>query len=360
MNKTDIQRLQAHSGYPQVTILLTTHPTAPDNKADPVALKNALAQAEKRLAKEFSARERRPIMERLQGMAEAVDHRHNTRGLALFAGAEHGEWHRLPFSVQARIVIDETYATRDLVYAFNRTPRYRVLVITDAVSRLYEGLGEHLTELTTGGFPRSRTGPGADQPLPGGRGIEPSTVDHQRASAYLEEVTRALQRIHDTDPLPLVVTAGDRDAGDFRRAFGDSAMLAGHLPGSHGDTPATKLAALVRPVLHDWLAKRQEADLERLDAATGAQRAAAGLQECWRVASEGRVNRLLVEEDYRVAGRVNDAGTLVPVEDPEAPGIIDDAVDELIETVLAHGGRVTFLEPGRLEERRRIAAILRH
>ncbi|MCX8061943.1 MAG: hypothetical protein N3D16_05130 [Anaerolineales bacterium] len=38
----------------------------------------------------------------------------------------------------------------------------------------------------------------------------------------------------------------------------------------------------------------------------------------------------------------------------------DDAVDEIIEAVLAHRGQVTFLENGLLSEHQRIALILRY
>jgi len=39
---------------------------------------------------------------------------------------------------------------------------------------------------------------------------------------------------------------------------------------------------------------------------------------------------------------------------------IDDAVDELLETVLQKGGRVVFVDDGTLNQHGRIAAILRY
>jgi hypothetical protein len=44
----------------------------------------------------------------------------------------------LPFRVKPRAVIDETFATRDLVYAFNRAPPYRVLLLGQKLT-LYDG-----------------------------------------------------------------------------------------------------------------------------------------------------------------------------------------------------------------------------
>jgi hypothetical protein len=57
MNKTDLQLLQAISGYPAVSILLPTHRTSPANKQDPIRVSNLVRQAADRLLQEFSKRE---------------------------------------------------------------------------------------------------------------------------------------------------------------------------------------------------------------------------------------------------------------------------------------------------------------
>lgn len=359
MNKSDIQRLQSLTGFPRISILLPTHRTSPDNKRDPIVLENLLKDAGRRLKEEFSGRQCEALMDRLRHLAGRVEQRNNTEGLALFASEDHAEWHRLPFAVEARVAIDETYATRDLVYAFNRSPRYRVLVLSAKTTRLYEGVHERLDEIENSDFPRPYADPDSGQPLPSGRGVD-SEVAHQLLGRFLAEVDEALDRIFQPDPLPFVACGVERILARFQAITRHGELLAGDVEGSHERTPANDLGAKTRPVIDAWLKVRRDRVFERLEQATGANRAAAGLQECWRVASEGRVDTLLVEEDFRVPGRVNQQGTLVPVDDSGAPGIIDDAVDELIETVLAASGQVVFFSPGRLAGRDRIAAILRY
>ena len=51
---------------------------------------------------------------------------------------------------------------------------------------------------------------------------------------------------------------------------------------------------------------------------------------------------------------------LAPAEDASAPGVIDDAVDEVIEEVMAKGGGVAFVDDGALAQYQRIALILRY
>ena len=68
----------------------------------------------------------------------------------------------------------------------------------------------------------------------------------------------------------------------------------------------------------------------------------------------------MVEEGYALAARAAD-DVLVRVEDPRAPGVMDDVVDEVIEAVMTRGGRVAIVPDGSLEEhgpRRPEAAVL--
>jgi hypothetical protein len=68
-----------------------------------------------------------------------------------------------------------------------------------------------------------------------------------------------------------------------------------------------------------------------------------------------------VEEDFHYPARLGPSGLLLrPADDPTAPEVLDDAVDELVETVLANGGQVVFVDNGALEVHQRIAMILRY
>jgi hypothetical protein len=98
-----------------------------------------------------------------------------------------------------------------------------------------------------------------------------------------------------------------------------------------------------------------------LEEAVGVHRYAAGMGECWHLAQEGRAKMLLVEEDFHYPARLDASGQhLIPVAEAELPGVLDDAVDDLIEAVLTKGGRVVFEEPGRLAHYQQVAMITRY
>jgi len=131
MNRLDVQLLQSIRGYPAVSILLPTHRRSPDNLQDPIRVKNLVQQATERLLAEFSKRDVEPLLARLEALVARIDYRYTLDGLALFVNRDLAREFYLPFAVKERVIIGETFATRDLVLALNRSPRYWVLVLSE-------------------------------------------------------------------------------------------------------------------------------------------------------------------------------------------------------------------------------------
>ena len=85
------------------------------------------------------------------------------------------------------------------------------------------------------------------------------------------------------------------------------------------------------------------------------------MTEVWHTAQEGRGSTLIVETGFHYPARLDETGQfLIPAEDPTAPDVIDDAVDNVIETVMSKGGKVVFVDDGVLEQYQHIAMILRY
>lgn len=79
------------------------------------------------------------------------------------------------------------------------------------------------------------------------------------------------------------------------------------------------------------------------------------------MAHEGRGRLLLVEEDFHYPARVDESGLHITLaDDPAAPDVMDDTVDDIIEEVLRKQGQVVFVENGKLDQHQRIALILRY
>jgi hypothetical protein len=207
----------------------------------------------------------------------------------------------------------------------------------------------------------THTGPGGESALPGGFGIQKSAYRDEYHRKFFRQVDAAFAAFAADDPLPLAVVGVDRHLAFFQEVTNHRDAIVTTLTGSHDKTPAHELGKLVWPLVKANLAEKRQNALSQLDIAVSEQKYVSTVGEVWRLAQDGRGRLLLVEEDFHAPARVDDTGRhLQLVEDATEPGVIDDAVDEIIEMVLSKQGQVVFVENGQLAQHQRIALILRY
>lgn len=362
MNRTEILALHAAGGYPCLTITLPTHRTSPDNRQDPIRLKNLTAEAAARLSSELGAREAAPLLRALEQLADTVDHEHNLDGLALFVGADLARLHRVPFTLPERVVLDAQFFIRDLVYAYNRSPHYLVLALSEQPTRLFEATRDLLEERTAGSaFPMAHDGRGGARSLPNDPAINSSQLRDEHHRIFFRGVDEALGAYLAADPQPVAVVGVDRYLAFFQEVTRHGDKIVATLTGSHDQTSAHELGKLVWPLVRESLAAQRSAIFGELEAAVGGQRSASTLGEAWRFAQEGRGQTLVVEEGYHEPATLDASGMrLLPAGEGDGPASLDDAVDATIAAVLEKGGRVVFVDDGTLAAHSRIALILRY
>ncbi|MCZ7525119.1 MAG: hypothetical protein M5U14_01220 [Acidimicrobiia bacterium] len=354
-----VSRLQHVRGAPAVSLLAPVDRHRPGNAEDPLRLRGLVEEARRRLSEDYAPGVARALADRLAAAVDRVDLRDPPDGVAVYVTMDRSTSLRLPFPVRERVVVDETFVTRDLVLGFQRRPRYRVLVLGERRSRLFEGVVDRLEEWHEEGFPSVAPG-AAGEPLPsGGYPQHTSQADEQYRQRF-RRVDEALRAISRDDPLPLVVVGVERDLAFFDEVTGVGDLVAGRVAGNHEESTAHEVAAVAWVVMADHEARRRAAAVAELVDAVGRGRAVTGTDEVWTCAREGRGHRLLVEEDLVELPNREVDGRLEPAVDVDAPGVMDDVVDEIVEAVLAQGGEVTFVEPEALADQGRIGLLLRY
>jgi hypothetical protein len=87
---------------------------------------------------------------------------------------------------------------------------------------------------------------------------------------------------------------------------------------------------------------------------------AGGIHEVWALANDGRIDTLVVESGFTFPARIDENNQLHPADDPRAPDVNDDIVDDTMEIVLQRGGAVVIVDDQALDDHERVAAILRY
>ncbi|MEO5873418.1 MAG: hypothetical protein ABIS86_16075 [Streptosporangiaceae bacterium] len=358
MDASRLAELRAQRTFPAISLIMPTHRRLPENKQDPLRLKVLLDEAARQLRELRDGLPRGMADEVTQSLRKAAgeaDLDHAAEALVLFA-APGGEQHSfvLPrVNVSERIVIDTTFVTRYLVAAMENTWSYWVLVMSEKPTRLWSGEGERLTEVVNALFPMTYELHDA-----GEQGSTPAAGGDQEG--FFRQVERAMTEIQQTDQRPIIVLGVPRYLSylDELATASVKEQVVGSIQGSFERATGPELSALVNPVLAEVQETARQAVIAELTAARSERRFAGGLEEVWELAEQGRIAHLIVEDGY-IASANRTETHLLPAGSAEGRPVAD-AVDDLIEQVLATDGRVAFVSDGSLADYDRIAAVLRY
>lgn len=361
LSPTTLAELRRPRPYPAVSVLTPTHRREPDKTQDPVRLRNAVTEAKKQLETDPAVtRDRRADVSRQLDRALAeVDLAHAEDGLVIFAApGEHQVW-SLARSVPERVVLSDTFLTRNLVSAQAAERPFWVLSVSPHHVTLWNGGADRVTEESTAGFPMTRPVENFDPERRMRIGDTPSTFRDEGTRSFLRGADIAMGKVLREDPRPLYVT-GEEAALSLLDEAGAVAATAVHVPHgglAHGTRDAVWQA--VRPVVEAETRRSADGVARELDTARGRRAFAAGVDEVWRSAREGRVRLLAVEENYQVTVRGDVGDHLIPAESGET-GAREDIVDEIVEQCLETGAEVRFLPDGTLGDADGIAGVLRY
>ncbi|MFJ6442835.1 chemotaxis protein [Streptomyces sp. NPDC091649] len=361
-----LRDLRATRPYPALSLTMPTHRKAPDNAQDAIRLRNLVTEAGHRLDADprVSREVRAALLDRLERAVGEVDPRGTLDSLVILACTdEHWIW-QLPRTAPERVVLSDTYLTRNLVAAKARTRPFRALTVAADHATLWTGTDDGIRPEETGGFPltapKEPPNPQREERI----GDTPSTFSDEETRNFFRTVDEKLRAVLAADPRPLYVMGLAPALALLDEVGAGAASALGRVAkGAPADLPPAQVLEELRPALEEG-ARHLAADVEdRLDKARGAHSFAGGLDEVWAAVQQGRAALVAVEEHLRAAVQVTEEH-LEPVPEGSAPGadatVREDIVDELIEAALDSGTDVAFVRDDSLAEHGRIAAALRY
>ena len=342
-----------------VTILLNTHRTAPDNQADPIALKKLVQEAEDRLRADYHKEKwfSTPLLDKIKVLAASIDHQHNQESLAIFVNQDIAEYTRLPIQVTPRVVVDDSFATRDLVRAMHAEAGYYVLVVNPQDARLIEAFNDRPVREHGKPFPIH------NGHLYSTNHAELSNASRQSslAAEFYNRIDKEFMKVHKEHPMPVVICAEGSTYFEYVKVADRKEVIAGQVNADRATHQAVHIVHAAWPVLK---ASREAANANRfseLDKAIGAGRVVFDLNEILAAIRQGRGKTIFVKPDHFIPALL-EGDTITPVESHERTrkGVVDDIIDELIEENFRYGGDVVFLEGDALDKFHGLALSTRY
>ncbi len=342
-----------------VTAPLDRH--RPNNERDRIKARNLMAQAKARVQQHESNSGGAAVASVLRSLDDAaarVDLGAGALGYVVVATADGFETHMLPFPVVEAVTVGTAPATRSLIQGLQRSPRYRLVVVSDKATRLFEGMRDDLWEQKSHGFPFSADVVPRDLRSIAGRfARQPAGDDKEQWRNFYRDVDDGLTTAIGDDPLPIVLAGVAVSTAMFEDVSANKKSVIGKIDGAQEGATVHTLGSQAWPLIRQNLEARRSTVIAELSDAKHANKAVTGIDDVWRLVSEGRGRLLVVEEDYRAEPMVEIDHQLV-TSAADRPGVMEDPVDELIEHHVRSGGAVEFVAHDSLAHLGQIGLIL--
>ena len=341
-----------------ITIIMNTHRTKPDYLTDGTRLKNLIKEAENKIQAIAGKQDAAILIDRLNDLANKIDHSHNLESLILFVNKEIADYTRLPIAVEDRTVVDRTFVTRDLVRAMHQETSYYVLVLSQEKVRLIEATNDKVVAEVGVPFPIIN-----DQ-FDTTEWVDKSNMSRQRnlLTEFFNQVDKDVNKIRNNNPLPVLICSVEENYNAYLKiADRKNSILDIFLNKNRIDKKDHAIVTEAWKIVQEYIIKRNNARKVELKEAVSANQFLADTNEIWRAIDQGRIQTLFIEQGL-FQPAVMKEGVITYVSDNERnnKGVIEDIYDEMIERNMILGGDVVFLPKGELKKFNGFGATTKH
>jgi len=369
--KATLKSLRETKANPAVSIFVKTHREHPANDQDPIALKNQLKVVEERLTNEFDKRTATTILEKIHAKIDELNHNYNLDTLAIFASTDDVQVIRMPIDTTERVVISDSFATRDLVRDMASAVHYYTVVLTRDGARLIEASNDRVVAEFDKDHDKQNNMENIPFPIENNglytTGDGGSDRSSNNESSYLKEffnqVDKSVQELWGEHKMPLVVVGDAKNIGYYKEVCDRPENIIATVSNVTNleDGSAQHIVDSVQDAVEDYRTSLHQAAMGEIDKARGAEMLRTDLQEVYRGAFQGSGETLYVRRGYLQSAKIDEkAQTLALADDAAAEGVTDDAIGVIIEHIIHNGGKVVFMPEDIMGENQPIALVTRY
>lgn len=323
-----------------VTIILNTHRNSQQSRKDEINLKNLVREAEQRLKENCDNETGQVVFPKLNELASNIDPRFNLESLALFVNRDIAEFIRMPIEVEDRVVVGNTFATRDLVRLLQKELNYYLLVLSRERARLIEAVGDKEINEIHNGFPMENSFTIAGE----------GKLFSRETSLVLEFFGNVSQQLNDVQngrKLPVFICTDEPNYNDYLKVAQGNENIAGLVQGNKDDEEPHNIVKAAWPVAKKWLEEENSKRLDELTNSAGVEDFETDFTEIWKAIIEGKGKTLYVKEGY-IQPAILEKNTVKPASDEDAN--VDDIIDRMIDKNSEMGGDTVFVSGDELKE----------
>jgi len=343
---------------PAVSIILSFEPVMSSRSELEHKLKLAIQKVESELMKDYTMEKALPVILKLKNLVHNVNFNTHKKSVAIFASPLIEKILYLDLPVEEKLIIDESFEIRDLIYSKKELHKYLLLVLSGKSQKIYLGNTTQFIRIVSS-VPDNISAYENDIPEKVSNFSDPSYRKEVMLDKFLHHIDIGLDILLKAYPLPLFVMGTERTIGHFKKISKNKQYVIDFIHGNFEEATEAELKETIQPYINDWKRVKQQGLLQELNAAMGIKKLTVGIKEVWKAAYQKKGRLLVVEKNYMVPAQQGAEPEIIYQQDFSNNSFyIKDAVDDIIEKVLENGGDVEFVDANLLTDYQHIALIL--
>lgn len=343
---------------PSVSIIIPFEPKMIFKAELTERLKSIVTKTERELETDYPKEICGLVIQKLQSLISNLNFNTHKKSVAIYVSPVFEKVLYLDIPVEEKIIINESFEIRDLVFSKKQLQKYLVLLLDEKEFRIYNGNAENFVRIVSN-KPESVFAYVNEIP----EKVSNFTDNEQRKETimnkFLHHADNALDIILNAYNLPLFIVGPQRILGHFKSISKHNSAIIEYIEGNYNKSTEQELKRVLMPHITDWKKVKQKEIMNLMDEAMGHRKLATGMKDVWYEATHKKGRLLIVEKNYMYAAEHTDRNDVI--NEAIAPynkfSYIKDAVDDVIEKVLQTGGDVEFVDEGMLADFDHIALV---
>jgi len=350
--------IEAVHYLPAVSIIIPFEPKMSLKTELAHSLKTAADKVEQELHENYPDEMGVLVMQKLRAIIKDLNFNTHKKSIAIYVSPVFEKVLYLDIAVEEKIIVDESFEIRDLVYSKKQLHKYLVLILSGKESRMYIGNSTTFVRIVSN---TPETVYAYINEIPGKVANFSDMADRKEIvmEKFLHQIDNALDIILNAYRLPLFVLGTERISGHFKKITKHGGAVIAYVHGNFEEASLKQLKEILEPYITDWKKVEERDLLNQLEDAAGKKKLAIGMRDVWREAMLHKGRLLVVEKNFMYAALhgSNEEVIYKAVEPYNKFSYIKDAVDDVIEKVLGNGGDVEFVDKDVLRDYHHIAMV---
>lgn len=372
-----IKGLARQMASPSISIFLPTHRAGRETQQDPIRFKNLLRDAEKQfLDSGMGPREVDALLKPAQALLDDSNFwNHQSEGLAVFMTSDEFHCFPLPFIVEERLVVAQSYYVTPVLPLFTNNGHYYILAISQNEVRLFEGtrygvgqialpdgIAANMEEALRLDGPQKtlqmHSGGGGGMFHGQGPGDEEQKIWIEQ---YLNLVDTSLKEIFREQNAPLILAGVDYLLPMYRKVSEYQNIMEEGITGNPDHLRPEELQEQAWRIVETYFQQETKKTVEQYRQLADTEKATDNVEEIVAAAVNGRVDKLILSVENQIWGAFNPKdGKVIRSPEGQSKKYNLALLDFTAMNTLQNGGTVCALSQDEMPTDSPIAAVFRY